>query len=173
MDDQIIFTTVHGSHLYGLAHAGSDRDVFVVTTSERTGANHNNGPELDSLTIGITTFLTYAASGSHQSLEAMFSPVKEWGPAAARFRPIIDGFRAGGAAVTIKYERTIRKFCFGTFKQRRHAVRLSLNLEQMRAEFRFDPQLTSEQADRASQLATDFTDEELSEVLLPGRKIPA
>jgi hypothetical protein len=73
--------------------------------------------------------------------------------------------------VTIKYERTIRKFCFGTFKQRRHAVRLSLNLEQMRAEFRFDPQMNSEQADRASQLATDFTDEELSEVLLPGRKV--
>jgi len=30
MHDSYVFRTVHGSHLYGLAHAGSDNDTFAV-----------------------------------------------------------------------------------------------------------------------------------------------
>ncbi|MHA3723836.1 DNA polymerase beta superfamily protein [Leucobacter sp. HY1910] len=143
-----LFRTVHGSHLYGLAHADSDRDLFVVTDSPARKVRHTIDGPLDVAEVGLSLFLDLAHTGSHQSVEALFSPVKAWTAAGARYRPMIERTRITGGAVASKYERTIRKFAHLDFKRRRHAVRLALNLAQLRAEGTIRPNLTEAAARR-------------------------
>ena len=132
--NEVIFTTVHGSRLYGFEHEGSDYDTFTVTDSTSPRAKQRIVGDHNHFEIGIHRFLDLAMSGSHQSVEAMFSPEKKWAvtEAARKWRPLIEGARVGGSEVFDKYERTIRKFCYGDFKRRRHAVRLRYDLADLR-----------------------------------------
>ena len=162
----VIFSTIHGSHLYGLAHEGSDRDTFTVTDSTSTHARQRLNGDSDSVTVGFNTFLIRALGGSHQSVEALFSPYKEWNEEFLYLKPFIDNMVVCGAEVYAKYERTIRKFCFGDFKRRRHAVRLSWNLESLRAEGRFNPVMDEGEATNATALAVVAEGEELWTILM-------
>ena len=166
---EVIFTTVHGSHLYGFAHARSDFDTFTVTDSPRSKVRqtvdaHGN----DRVVVGIHRFLDLAMSGSHQSVEAMFSPHKTWGfmGAGGKWRALIENARVGGGDVADKYERTIRSFCYGDFKLRRHAVRLRLNLDELRWKQRLDwVQLSDVMVAHCTRLAEEFTGDELAHEL--------
>jgi hypothetical protein len=132
---EIIFTTVHGSRLYGFAHDGSDYDTFTVTDSRRMRTRQVvDDAGNDRVTVGLWHFLDLASSGSHQSVEALYSPVKEWADndVARRYGPLLRSVRVGGGEVASKYERTIRKFAYGDRKRRRHAARLKLNLDDLR-----------------------------------------
>ena len=131
MEDNVVFTTIHGSRLYGFSHAGSDYDRFTVFSDDRR-ARHSVSGELDHVRMGISRFLELAEGGSHQSVEALFSPVKEWGSSAWMFRSMLEGMVITGSEVFAKYERTIKAFAHGDFKRRRHAVRLWLNLKELR-----------------------------------------
>lgn len=160
---EVIFTTVHGSHLYGMATPQSDRDVFIVTTSTSTHATHKTYPSgVDVCRVGLDTYLRRIFEGSHQSVEALFSPFKVWGDSAhaEMMKPYLAGMRITGRAVFEKYERTIRKFCFGDFKRRRHAARLTLNLADLRLEGRFSPVMTEFEKQYANTLA-EYEGEEL------------
>lgn len=141
----LIFSTVHGSRLYGLDHSESDMDIFEVTTSHANKARHRvsaNG--IDRVSVGMDTYLARVFEGSHQAVEALFSPYKTWGTGdhARFYRSYLEGMRVTGRQVFEKYERTIHTFCFGDFKRRRHAARLALNLADLRVEGRFNPVLT-------------------------------
>lgn len=136
-----VFRTVHGSHLYGLAHAGSDKDTFIVTFEDHGKARQTMTGDDDVVRVGWRTFLECAMSGLHQSCEALFSPYKEWTPAGRALLPLIEGIRVTGGDVAHKYEHTIRKFAYGDWKKRRHAARLYLSLKGLREEGRFDPEL--------------------------------
>lgn len=165
---EVIFTTVHGSRLYGFAHAGSDYDTYTVTAATRGRLRQTVAPDgQDRVVADLDRFLELARSGSHQSVEALFSPVKEWRDTAAarRWRPLIEGTRITGGDVFEKYERTIRKFCHGDFKRRRHAVRLSMNLADLRANGRFNPRLTPEQIEEATRRATELSGGALAHML--------
>lgn len=162
----VIFSTIHGSHLYGLAHAGSDRDVARVTTSTATKARHRNGVEEDTMTIPWDVLLIRIQEGSHQSLETLFSPYKEWNPEYVHLKPYVEGWTITGSEVFAKYERTIKKFCYGDFKRRRHAVRLSLNLRDLRRDGRFDPVLNEDQIQYVNQIAMAYSNDDLKGVLL-------
>lgn len=165
---QELFRTIHGSRLYGLAHAGSDTDVFVVTSSSRPGARHGFLPDgTDCSTRGLDQFLAHAASGSHQNVEALFSPFKEWTVEGLPYRPMIESMRVAGADVFDKYERTIRKFAHGDLKRRRHAARLALNLASLRATGRFDPVLPPQEAARITRLAQRLEGAALLAVIQP------
>lgn len=96
--DGLIFETVHGSHLYGLAHAGSDRDVFRVYCSHdgRRRARQRVSSDTDVLSMSLDRFLELASSGAHQCVEAMFSPVKIWDPRFAFLRPFVESHRVAG-----------------------------------------------------------------------------
>jgi hypothetical protein len=59
-----------------------------------------------------------------------------------KWAPFIESLRVTGPEVFAKYERTITKFCCGDFKRRRHAVRLSFNLADLRESGRFDPEMS-------------------------------
>jgi hypothetical protein len=165
----IVFTTIHGSHLYGMAHEGSDKDTFIVTTSTASKARHRVSQDgtIDRVTVGLDLFLRRAFEGSHQAVEALFSPYKEWGdtPVASFHRAYLEGMRITGGNVFAKYERTIKTFCYGDFKRRRHAVRLSLNLRGLRENGMFNPVLSTVGVATVNYYATHHKDEDLWEVL--------
>lgn len=140
-----VFRTVHGSHLYGLAHAGSDEDTFIVTFEDHGKARQTMVGIDDTVRVGWRTFLERAMSGSHQSCEALFSAQKVWTPDGRGLLPLIEGVRVTGGDVMHKYERTIKKFAHGDFKKRRHAARLAINLRGLRTYGRFEPELTEEE----------------------------
>lgn len=143
----LIFETVHGSHLYGLEHEGSDMDLYKVYENDgTTDLKQSIHAGVDTVRGSLDAFLKRATSGSHQSVEALFSPVKQWHPGMEeKYGPFIEGFRVSGGEAFAKYERTIHKFCYGNYKKRRHAVRLWLNLRDLRTYGRFNPRLDLDQ----------------------------
>lgn len=157
---ETIFKTVHGSRLYGFDHSASDHDSYVVTTSTRSRPRQSVRGESDVVRVGWDTFLRYATGGSHQSAEALFSPFKEW-EGREEWRPFIENMRIGGGEVCAKYERTIRAFCFGDFKRRRHAVRLASNLADIRRHGRFNPSCGDALRSRSHELAASREGESL------------
>jgi hypothetical protein len=160
-----IFRTVHGSHLYGLDHADSDHDCFIVTLEDSGRVRHTVNSQWDTARVGWRTFLEHAQSGSHQSVEALFSPRKIYTREGERFRPLFDGMKITGRPVFEKYERTIHKFSHGDQKRRRHAVRLSLNLKGLRETGRFSPVLSREEKILVYGMAAEYEGEELWEML--------
>ena len=148
-----IFTTIAGSRLYGFDRKDSDYDTYTVTDSTNLKARQTvNGP-YDLVRVGFNGFLIKALGGSHQSVEAMMSPLKEWNEEYLYLKPFVDNMVVCGSAVYQKYERTIKKFCYGDFKKRRHAVRLSLNLEDLRSVGRFNPIMSEIDIDLCNTLA--------------------
>lgn len=161
-----IFTTIHGSRLYGWAKKDSDHDRFTVTDSLRLKARQTVVGDQDHVRVGLNLFLIRALGGSHQSVEALFSPYKEWNPEYLHLKPFIDHIVVCGAPVYEKYERTIRSFCFGDFKRRRHAARLSLNLADLREGGRFNPAMSKVDMDFCAQVAQRAEGEELWTILM-------
>lgn len=143
MERNLIFSTLHGSHLYGLSHEGSDEDWYEVYEGPGTNLKQTIEGKHDVVRGDLTAFLTRASSGAHQSAEALFSKQKDWAPGMEdKWGPFLNGFRLGGEAF-LKYERTIRKFAHSEdFKKRRHSVRLAYNLWEMKVSGgRFDPRI--------------------------------
>ena len=150
----LIFQTVHGSHLYGLAHAGSDVDIYKVVEGDSRRLQQVVTSETDTVTGSIGAFLMRASEGSHQSVEALFSRKKAWTPGMEeKWGPFIDSIRVTGPEVFAKYERTIKAFCYGDFKRRRHAARLALNLRYLRLHGRFNPTLDQAEVDWVNGVA--------------------
>jgi len=163
----LIFETVPGSHLYGLAHSGSDRDIYRVYEGTGIHLNQSVGLYRDVVRGDLEAFVRRALTGSHQSCEALFSPVKEYAPGMeAKWGPFLDGFRVTGREVFEKYERTITKFCYGDYKRRRHAARLHLSLMGLRRDGRFNPQLDEDEVRWVTMTADAFTGDDLRDVLL-------
>lgn len=161
----VIFTTIHGSRLYGFAHEGSDFDYFTVTSGNEKPHQSVVG-NIDHVRMGLPAFLERAYSGSHQSVEALFSRKKWWGPAAEMYAPMLSQIRICGPEVTAKYARTITAFCYGDFKRRRHAVRLRLNLNEILRDGQISRvSLDGSRAKLASHLARRFEGDELKLLL--------
>jgi hypothetical protein len=161
-----IFKTIHGSRLYGWERSSSDYDWFVVTDSVAPKARQRVVGNVDMTTVGMNAFLIRALGGSHQSVEAMFSPYKQWNPEFLHLKPFIDSTVVCGSAVYAKYERTIKKFCYGNTKSRRHAARLSLNLADLRESGRFNPAMSQNDIDFCTKMATRLEGEELWQTLI-------
>lgn len=167
---QPLFSTVHGSHLYGLATPESDRDHYTVVT--RLPHVSHNGTRAryakqkirgadDEFTIDLSTFLLLCDKGVPQALEAMFSR-----------QPTLDliaGLRASyrvSTPVLPTYLRTITSFLkAGDFKRKRHAVRLALNAREIRRSGRFNPTLTDLERRIVQDYADNFSAEDLLETL--------
>jgi len=155
-----ILETVHGSHLYGLNHSDSDRDIFrVVDTLGRT--KHNVTEESDLTQMSLDRFLENVFHGSHQSCEALFSPVAVVDP---KYRPLFSGIRVTGADVFARYRRTIHAFSYGTMKQRRHAVRLGFNLADLKRYGRFNPQLSDDQKTKVIVVSQLYSGQSLYDI---------
>lgn len=170
MNKNLIFTTIHGSRLYGLAHPRSDWDVYEVYEGWDTELKQSVANGVDTVRGDLGAFVIRAATGSHQSLEALFSPVKTWAPGMERkWGPYLEGFRVTGSEVFEKYERTIKKFCYADYKRKRHAIRLAYNLGDLREFCRFDPRMKPEQITWANKYA-NYEGDELRYILLGGNE---
>lgn len=138
----VLLSTPHGSHLYGMAHAGSDRDVFVVHPGTRRRAKQTMRGRDDMVEMSFAFFCELAAAGSFQALEAMFSRKAT----IDAFPALRANFYAGGPALIDRYVRKARWFARqDKFKSRRHALRMLLNLQDIRRYGRFDPTLSAAQ----------------------------
>lgn len=161
---QTLFKTVHGSRLYGLAHAGSDEDFYTVVTKQPyTGRGQGKARyakqtivgEEDMMLLDFGTWLEQCRSGVPQALEAMFSQQASEDSIA----PFRAGYRAG-TEVYARYFRTIKSFALQEeFKKKRHALRLALNLNEMARTGRFNPTLSPEDAAYISLYATKGNDD--------------
>ena len=154
-----ILKTVHGSYLYGLNHSDSDRDFFRVVPGDARTV-HKVAGKIDITQMSLERFLTNVYKGSHQSCEALFSPLAEVDP---QYRPLFAAIRITGSDVFARYRRTIRAFSFGTDKQRRHAVRLGFNLSDLERYSRFNPVLTDNQKLKVYALSKLYSGTDLYE----------
>lgn len=156
---ETLLLTHTGSKLYGLNHADSDNDTYriipTINNGRKRNAKHIIKGEEDQLTIDFKTFTMFAYDGQPQALEAMFSPIATIDK-ISEFR---SGFYAGlnHDSMIGRYRRTITKFAHGDFKHRRHALRLTLNLEEaMRNRGYFNPRLSESDRDMITQMAMEM-----------------
>jgi hypothetical protein len=140
----ILLRTIHGSHLYGLAHADSDRDIYEVFATTRTARKRNikqtivNG--IDKTSVDMSTFMHMVDECVPQALEALWSPVAE----IDNINSFRTQYRVNRAKMKEVYIRTALKFVeVGSFKHKRHALRLILNLGTALEYGKFNPQLSA------------------------------
>jgi hypothetical protein len=142
---EILFKTIHGSHLYGLAHENSDTDYYTVVSKVKTARakynKHSIIDGIDSTVIDFGTWVEQCKSGVPQALEAMFSEKAE----IDEIESFRHGFRVG-TQVWDRYLRTIKSFALhedNLFKKKRHALRLACNFQHIRRYGRFNPTLSN------------------------------
>lgn len=158
--EDFILRTAHGSKLYGLDHAGSDDDWYVVVPEGRKRATQKIVGKSDVLVITLSEFTQQIHKGVPQALEALFSPLGERLPLDA-YR---ENFYPDTAKVAEVYRRTIKHFMLGDAKRRRHALRLSANLTELFERGQFNPRLTPEQRDEFTRLANSSPEEYFEEM---------
>lgn len=155
---ETLLLTQTGSKLYGLNHATSDNDTYRIIPTIQNNRKRNakqtiKGGE-DEIIIDFKTFAQFAYDGQPQALEAMFSPIATIDHMAS-FR---ENFYAGlnQDAMIGRYRKTITKFAHGNFKHRRHALRLTLNLEEaISNRGRFNPRLSEADRTMITEMAMD------------------
>jgi len=148
-----LFRGVSGSHLYGLNHAGSDLDYFVIidkgSTKRARYAKQVIKSGVDSIETDLSTFMRYTEKGVPQYLEQMFSTV----PDLDLIEDLRLRYRANPYQVERTYVRTIRNFWEADDdKRKRHAWRLYLNLTDLWETERFDPRMTCAERDLVLEL---------------------
>lgn len=137
----MLFKTLHGSHLYGLAHEESDTDYYVVVNTHRNRraryAKQTIVNGIDTMTVDFGTWINMCQSGVPQALEAMFSQM----PEVDQLSEFRNAFRVGDGARD-RYYRAIDNFtATEDFKKNRHALRLALNIRDALRYGRFNPTL--------------------------------
>lgn len=166
-EKKMIFQTVHGSHLYGFAHEGSDLDLYRVYEGDGDHLSQKVSGNVDLVVGDLGAFLKRAQSGSHQSVEALFSQKKEWGEGMEeKWAQYFSGLRITGPEVLDKYRRTIKKLCFGDHKRRRHAVRLYYGLSDLQLSGTTNPTLGAVNIYRCNEYAERYEGEALAKILL-------
>lgn len=128
--------------------------MYIVTEHgpARQKISTQDGVTTDVFVIGLQEFLRKCYKGTHQALEALHSREKEVAP---EYRAFFEGHRTYSPDIEETYDRTIRHLAVEeSFKRRRYACRLAVNLLDMRMYGRFDPSLTNEQVQLVNELAT-------------------
>lgn len=142
----VVFSTIHGSNLYGLAHEKSDKDLYLVL-SDKTGSTSPTQiihGEDDHLIIGFSNFMKQIYKGVPQALEAFYSPIAE----IDKLESLRMNYFCNSSQVVNTYLRTIKTFSLDDrhpYKYKKHALRLTFNLNSILTEGRFSPILSEEQ----------------------------
>lgn len=162
-----LLLTPSGSRLYNLHHEESDYDYLRVVEDDEfskiTGIatskdKHNIIQKVigdkDNLVISFDTFTNLCNQGHIQSLEALFSQQVSIDKLKAYRDQWVVSIWDGQALNT--YRRTINNMMFSKkFKERRHAARLAMNLEQLfSTNGMFNPTLDKHQVEKANKIAT-------------------
>lgn len=139
----ILLRTVHGSHLYGLAHAASDKDIYEVFVTTRTARKRNIkqtiSEGIDKTSVDMSTFMHMVDECVPQALEALWTPVAE----IDKIHEFRTQYRVNRAKMKEVYVRTALKFAeHDDVKHKRHALRLLLNLGTALEYGKFNPRLS-------------------------------
>lgn len=141
----LLYRTISGSRLYRTNKESSDYD-YIEVYSEKIRTRQKVTGEIDTTKISLSNFVLLAQGGSHQMLEAMFSPKTE----IDMFYNMRRNFYPDTAKTVNLYRRTIYKF--GDHKMRKRdkamqsALRMTYNLEEFLEKGRFSPVLDTELA---------------------------
>lgn len=163
-----LVTVQHGSHLYGMARADSDIDLYTVYKflnknwrPRRQVKQHIEG-ETDQVKISLDKFCEQVAKGVPQALEVLFADVQHtldmdesWGA------DIHEGWRKhiydNNLVVDVAlgtYRRTVANFfAIDDFKKNRHGFRLLLNAEDLKVKGFFNPTLDEEKVNKITEYA--------------------
>ncbi|ASR77804.1 nucleotidyl transferase [Streptomyces phage Peebs] len=140
----VLLRTIHGSHLYGLAHAGSDKDIYEVVATKQTKRKRNikqtivNG--IDKTVVDLSTFMHMVDECVPQALEALWTPV----PDVDEIHQFRTQYRVNRAKMKEVYIRTALNFAkHEDVKRKRHAIRLLLNLGEALEYGKFNPRLST------------------------------
>lgn len=140
----VLLRTVHGSHLYGLAHAESDKDIYEVIQTKRTTRKRNikqtivNG--VDKTVVDLSTFMHMVDECVPQALEALWTPVAD----VDNINAFRTQYRVNRAKMKEVYIQTALNFAQkDEVKPKRHAIRLLLNLGAALEYGKFNPQLSN------------------------------
>ena len=159
---RVLLRTVHGSRLYGLAHADSDDDNYFVVDQGTRRAKQTIVGKDDITVLTLAEFAHQIHKGVPQALEALFSPAGD----ALDLDAYRHHFYVDTAACLNTYRRTIKSFSLaGDFKRRRHALRLAYNLRDLAADGRFNPRLTERTAQALTASAQGGFDGFLADLL--------
>jgi hypothetical protein len=145
---ELLFKTVHGSHLYNLANPGSDLDTFEVHGWQKARARQAIVDGLDRTVTSYDRFMRYCEKGVPQYLEALWSRL-----ATVDNLPFNRfAYQPDLTLARETYRRTVKNFWMAgveedSFKKRRHALRLALNWESLERTGLFNPTLNSDQRD--------------------------
>lgn len=153
---KILYKTIHGSRLYGLAHENSDWDYYTVVDKVKNKkakyATHRIIDGVDSVVVDFGTWVNLCQKGVPQALEAMFSEQAEI--------DLIPEFRAGFVAGTnFEAYRGVMKTMameFDDFKHKRHVLRLGYNLHDVARDGRFNPTLGIEKVELINMYANSL-----------------
>ena len=138
----LLFRTIHGSHLYGLAHEHSDLDTYQVIATKHRSRLRNVKQRIndkdDTTTVDFCTWMAMCEKSVPQALEAMFSQQAEF-DMIAEFR---RAFVVSRATLHDTYRRTVKSFSEqDNYKKNRHALRLCVNMWDAWEYGRFNPTL--------------------------------
>lgn len=108
----VVFTTIHGSHLYNTHNNTSDLDCYVVldTCKNKQKVNEHG---YDVARFNVDTFLDLLNEGSHQAVEALFSPYAMWNTHHPYFHmlrhttPSTFAFARKSLSAAEKFKRTV------------------------------------------------------------------
>lgn len=126
--DDVIFSTIHGSYLYGTAHQDSDIDICIVRESGKNKST--NIDNIDVQVLNLETFLRLAQTGCHQAVEALYSPYKKFSNSPYRF--LIEHLYVSPYSFAKKALSAAKSFrTRGTAKGLQHAHRLEESAQQM------------------------------------------
>ena len=143
---ELLMKTIHGSRLYGLAHANSDNDTFEVWWGGDTKQTIKDGE--DTLRVSYDDFYSGVQKGVPQFIEALYSPYKT----IDRLPIVVPGYWP----TVNTYYRTIKSFWRvdpAEFKKRRHSARLAWNLQEFMQHGYFNPVLSPEAREWCEQYA--------------------
>lgn len=166
--------TCHGSNLYGLVHADSDEDVYVVADIPMTRPVQKTDGFDDQTIIPLDAFYAACWDGEPKALEALWSPSAELSPVLTEFA---RSFKASGYKAELHVRSRISRYrrtyltteapeSFKAFKFRRHSLRLAIQLRSINDCGRFNPVLNRNSRDLINRLAADYTDPEAFDTLM-------
>ena len=162
---EVHLVTVHGSHLYGLAHAASDDDTYTVADLPMARPVQGVAGDDDTTIVPLDVFMDACWRGQPKALEALWSPYADTSPMMAEFSRT---FRVGAGIAQDSFRRTrehlFREGKIDVMKNRRHALRLAVQLRGIMERGRFNPKLNAHTKALLTRIATEY---DTAETFLP------
>lgn len=134
----IVFMTIHGSHLYGFETDDSDIDLYIVVDFPQPEYSHLNKTytkqfmvekysgvaDLDITVVGLNRWWQLVNEGAHQACEAFMSP---YSYVSEHYLPYHAGFRLPTQKVINRFISTVKHFTYSGFGMSKNSPYDDLN----------------------------------------------